>query len=54
MRHGDKVLEDHMNTAPLNARYTSAPVQNELISLCGKYITDKIVDEIKVAMTTLQ
>ena len=37
-----------MNTAPLNARYTSAPVQNELISFCGKYITDKIVYEIKV------
>ena len=39
VRHGDKVVEDHMNTAPLNACYTSAPVQNELISLCGKYIT---------------
>ena len=49
VRHGDKVLEDHLKTAPLNARYTSAPVQNQFIFLCGKYITDKIVDEIKAA-----
>ena len=49
VRHGDKVLEDLVNTSPLNTHYTSAPVQNELISLCDKYITDRIVDEIKVA-----
>ena len=49
VRHGDKVVEDHLKTAPLNARYTSAPVQNHFIFLCTKYITDKIVDEIKAA-----
>ena len=49
VRHGDKVLEDHLKTAPLNARYTSSPVQNQLIFLCCKYITDNIVDEIKAA-----
>ena len=49
VRRGDKVLEDHLKTAPLNLHYTSAPVQNQLIFLCGKYITDKIVDEINAA-----
>ena len=49
VRHGDKILEEHLKNAPLNARYTSAPIQNELISLCGKYITDKIVNEVKDA-----
>ena len=49
VRYGDKVLEEHLKSAPHNARYTSAPIQNELISLCGKFITDKIVDEIKAA-----
>ena len=49
VRHGDKVLAEHLRTCPKNARYTSAPIQNDLITLCGKNIQDKIVNEIKEA-----
>ena len=49
VRHGDKPLENHLRTCPRNARYMSAPIQNELIELCGKDIQYQIVSKIKAA-----
>ena len=40
---GDEMLEQHLSTAARNAKYTSAPVQDELIEACGNIITKKIV-----------
>ena len=36
---GDDVLKRHLQTCPKNSRYTSAPVQNELIEACGTVLT---------------
>lgn len=44
---GDKLLEDHLTTAPRNATYTSNTTQNNLISIVGKWIQDKILKEIQ-------
>ena len=35
-----------MSTAAKNARYTSAPIQNQLIECAGKVISNKLVEEI--------
>ena len=35
-----------MSTAAKNARYTSAPIQNQLIECAGKVICNKLVEEI--------
>ena len=35
-----------MSTAAKNARYTSAPIQNQLIECAGKVIPNKLVEEI--------
>ena len=40
---GDKVLEEHLRTSSRNAKYTSAPIQNEIIDAYrkgGKKIPD--------------
>lgn len=39
----DKLLSNHLQTADPRAKYTSPDIQNELISLCSKQITDSIV-----------
>ena len=39
---GDKVLEQHFETAPRNASYRSKTIQNELVLSCGKYIRTTI------------
>ena len=44
---GDKVLEEHLKTSSRNAKYTSAPIQNEVIDACGKVITQKLAMRIK-------
>ena len=40
---GDDVLKRHLQTCPKNSRYTSAPVQNELIEACGRVLTKKLL-----------
>ena len=44
---GDKVLEEHLTTSSRNAKYTSSPIQNEIIDACGKVITQKLAMRIK-------
>ncbi|KAH8019874.1 hypothetical protein HPB51_022975 [Rhipicephalus microplus] len=43
---GDAALRAHMETSPANALYTSPKIQNELITLCGKIIQRKIVENV--------
>ena len=43
---GDNVLIKHLSTAAKNARYTSAPIQNQLIECAGKVISNKLVEKI--------
>lgn len=43
---GDTVLVDHIQTAANNALYSSPRVQNEIISVIGKQIQDRIVSEV--------
>ena len=43
--HGDNVLKKHLSTAAKNARYRSAPIQNQLIECVGKVISNKLVEE---------
>ena len=44
---GDKVPEEHLRSSSRNAKYTSAPIQNEIIDACGKVITQKLAMRIK-------
>ena len=46
---GDQALDSHLKTAPANALYTSKTIQNELISICGNVILDKILMSIRDA-----
>ena len=46
---GDKVLEQHFETAPRNATYRSKTAQNELISCCAEEVTNKIIKEVKAS-----
>ena len=46
---GDKMLYSHLKSAPGNATYTSKNIQNELISICGDIIRNKILDKIRKA-----
>ena len=46
---GDKELANHLATAPKNARYTSATIQNEIIEIVGNEIRNKIIDKVKKA-----
>lgn len=45
---GDTILLDHFESASSRANYTSKTIQNEVIEICGNYITNKILDEIKL------
>ena len=49
VKAGDQVLDDHLKTAPANALYTSKTIQNELISICGNIILERILKEIRDA-----
>ena len=49
VRAGDEVLKTHLDNAPENATYISAPTQNELINCFSDVITEKIVSDIKKA-----
>ena len=46
---GDQALGDHLKTAPANAMYTSKTIQNELVSICGNFIQERILESIRNA-----
>ena len=46
---GDEVLNHHLETADCNAMYTSKEVQNEMITICGDIIRNKILRRIRDA-----
>ena len=45
----DAVLFTYLETAPRNALYTSKTIQNEMISVIGNAIQEKLIEEIKEA-----
>ena len=45
----DDVLRTYLETAPRNALYTSKTIQNEMISVLGSAIQDKLIQEVKAA-----
>lgn len=49
MESGDLVLKEHFDSAPKNAVYNSKTIENQLISVIGEWLTNKIVDEVKEA-----
>ena len=46
---GDEVLGHHLKIAPANALCVSKTVQNELISICGNWIQENVLKEIRDA-----
>lgn len=46
---GDEVLKHHSETADRNATYTSKEIQNEMITVCGDIIRNKILRKIRDA-----
>ena len=44
VRSGDKFLERHLKTSSKNASYISKTAQNDLISCCGQFITELVVN----------
>ena len=44
---GEKLLSDHVQSAPANATYTSKAFQNELIVICGDLIHYKILEKVQ-------
>ena len=44
---GDQVLEEHLQNAARNATYISKTIQNEMIAVVGKFITDHLSREIR-------
>jgi hypothetical protein len=46
---GDKILEEHLQTAAHNATFISKTTQNELIQCCGEIIQNKIVKKVKAS-----
>lgn len=46
---GDKVLQEHLQTASKCATYRSKTTQNELIHICGEFIRNKIIKEVEQA-----
>ena len=47
VRAGDKTLENHIQNALRNAKYTSPDIQNELIECCRDLIVEQLVWEVK-------
>ena len=45
----DPVLAQHLNNAPLNAKYTSKTTQNQMISIVSDHIRSELIQEIKSA-----
>ena len=46
---GDQVLKEHLETASLNGIYTSKKIQNQMISVCGDIIQNRLLDKIHKA-----
>ena len=46
---GDKLLKEHLHTARGNALYTSKTVQNEMITICGNFIRQKLLKSVRDA-----
>ena len=46
---GDMVLEEHFRTASKNCTYRSKTTQNQLVQVCGDYIRNKLLREIREA-----
>ena len=46
---GDQVLKEHIETASLNATYTGKEIQNQIISVCGDTIQNRILVKIHKA-----
>ena len=46
---GDEVLKEHLKTAGRNAIYTSKEIQNEMITVCGTIIQNKLLQRIREA-----
>ena len=44
---GDEVLKVHFSAGPKNAQYRSPKIQNDLIAAVGKWIQQKLTQEIK-------
>ena len=44
---GDGILKRHILKAPINAKYISRTIQNELICLCGEEIVTGIISKVK-------
>lgn len=44
---GDKVLEEHLTIAARNATYTSADIQNQIITILGDHIREQIIQNVK-------
>ena len=44
---GDGILKRHIFKGPINAKYISRTIKNELICLCGEEIVTGIISEIK-------
>ena len=42
----DQVLKEHLETASLNATYTSKEIRNQMISVCGNIILNRLLDKI--------
>jgi len=49
MQSGDECLSLHLRETAKNATMVSKTTQEHIIRLCGKYITDVIVEEVKKA-----
>ena len=41
----DQILMEHLNNKNARYKYTSPDIQNELLSMCGKQISDQIVND---------
>ena len=46
---GDALLKEHIKSSSGNATYRSKTIQNELISLCGDFVLDSILTQVKAA-----
>ena len=46
---GDEVLKDHFSAGRKSAQYRSPKIQNDLIAAVGKWIQQKLTQEIKAA-----
>ena len=47
---GDGILKRHILKAPINAKYISRTIQNELICLCSEEIVTGIISEVKESL----